>query len=93
MLMTHRGNGIIIQNMTNGKEEKVTDLGLFYDLDAAEAFIREKGRTYTKGLWPESLVKADLELASSLLRPNITFNKRETALRKRRREIRQAILF
>ncbi len=82
MLMSHRGKGIILQNIKNGKEEKVSDFDRFYDLKTAVAFVQREGRALTETLRPEALAEATRALCVSLIRPNLTFNKRETALRK-----------
>ena len=82
MLMSYRDKGIILQNIHDGKEKQVSDLERFYDLKTAEGFVREKGKSITRNLWPEKLAEASLELAVLLIKPNLTFNKRETALRK-----------
>ena len=82
MLMSHRGRGIVLQNIQDGKEETVTDLDRFYDLKTAISIVRDEGRKLTRNLWPESLAQATLELCETLVKPNLTFNKRETALRK-----------
>jgi putative nucleotidyltransferase with HDIG domain len=82
MLISHRGKGIVLQNIKDGKEEVVSGLDRFYDLKTAMAFVREQGRSLTHTLWPEELAQATLALAEALIKPNLTFNKRETALRK-----------
>jgi len=82
MLMSYRGKGIVLQNIKDGKEEEVSGLDRFYDLKTAIALVREQGQSLTRTLWPEKLARAASELAVSLIKPNLTFNKRETALRK-----------
>ncbi len=82
MLMSHRGKGIVLQNIKDGKEEQVSGLDRFYDIKGAISVVREEGRSLTKTLWPQTLSQATLDLAVSLIRPNLTFNKRETTLRK-----------
>ena len=82
MLLSHRGKGIVLQNIKDGKEEVVSGLDRFYDLKTAVALVTEQGRSLTHTLWPEKLAQAAVTLAESLIKPNLTFNKRETALRK-----------
>ena len=82
MLMSYGGKGIVLQNIKDGKEEEVSGLDRFYDLKTAISLVRERGQSLTRTLWPEKLAQATLELAVSLIKPNLTFNKRETALRK-----------
>jgi len=82
MLMTQSGKGIILHHINDGKEEKIVDLDRFYDLKTAEEFIKGRGKVLTRAIKPKEYRKAVLELAAALIRPNLTFNKRETALRK-----------
>ena len=82
MLMSQSGKGIILHNIHDGKEDKVLDLERFYDLKTAGEFISKRGKVLTRGIKPKELAKMSLELAAALIKPNLTFNKRETALRK-----------
>ena len=82
MLMSQSGKGIILHDIHNGKESKVTDLGRFYDLKSAGEFINGQGKVLTRAIKPKELAKASLILAVDLIKPNLTFNKRETALRR-----------
>ena len=82
MLLSYRSKGIILQNIKDGKEVKISDLGRFYDPETAIRFVQEQGKESTRVLWPENLAQTTLGLAVSLIKPNLTFNKRETALRK-----------
>jgi putative nucleotidyltransferase with HDIG domain len=82
MLMSQGGKGIILHNILTEKDTKVTDLNRFYDLKTAKDFVMEQGKVLTESLRPKELTKASLELAASLIEPNLTFNKRETELRK-----------
>ena len=82
MLKSYGSKGIILQNIKDGKEAQISDLERFYDLKTAIHFVREQGRPLIRTLWPEELAQATLALAVSLIKPNLTFNKRETALRK-----------
>ncbi len=82
MLMTLGGKGIILHDIRSEKEVKVTDLNRFYDLKTARAFVMKQGKALNETIKPKELARASLKLASSLIRPNLTFNKRETELRK-----------
>ena len=82
MLMSQSGKGIILHNIHDGKEEEVVDLERFYDLKTAWKFINERGKVLTRGVRPKELANMSLELAAALIKPNLTFNKRATALRK-----------
>ena len=80
MLMSQSGKGIILHNIHDGKEDKVLDLERFYDLKTAGEFINGRGKVLTRGIKPKELAKVSLELADALIKPNLTFNKRETDL-------------
>jgi cyclic-di-AMP phosphodiesterase PgpH len=82
MLMNQSGKGIILHNIHDGKEDKVLDLERFHDLKTAGEFINGRGKVLTRRIKSKELAKASLELAAALIKPNLTFNKRETALRK-----------
>jgi len=82
MLMSQSGKGIILHDIHNGKEITVKDLDRFYDLKTAEAFVNSRGKILTRDIKSKDLAKAALALATSLIKPNLTFNKRETELRK-----------
>ena len=82
MLMNQSGKGIVLHNILNAKETTVTDLNRFYDLKTAERFISEQGDILSPPVRSEELVRSSLNLAASLIKPNLTFNKRETELRK-----------
>ncbi|MBC8418714.1 MAG: HDIG domain-containing protein [Desulfobacterales bacterium] len=81
MLISQSGKGIVLHDIHNSKEIKVTDFERFYDLKSAGEFINGQGKVLTRAIKPKELAKASLELASALIKPNVTFNKRETALR------------
>lgn len=82
MLMSLGAKGIILHDIRTEKEVKVTDLNRFYDLKTARAFVVERGKVLTRSIRPKELARASLKLAASLIKPNLTFNKRETELRK-----------
>lgn len=82
MLMSQAGKGITLHNIRTEKEIKVTDLNRFYDLKTSKAFVMDRGRVLTRSMRPKQLAKTSLKLAASLIKPNLTFNKRETELRK-----------
>jgi len=79
MLMNQGKKGIILDNIRSGEQVQVTDLGRFYDLDSARESIRQGRKELALD---EASATLAAELAGSLIRPNLTFNKRETELRK-----------
>ena len=51
-------------------------------LKPRKGLFETRGKSLALNIWPEKLAEASLELAVSLIKPNLTFNKRETALLK-----------
>ncbi len=82
MLMSLGEKGIALHDIHTEKETRATQLSRFYDLKTARAFVMERGKVLTSSTKPKTLARASLKLAISLIEPNITFNKRETELRK-----------
>ena len=81
-LMSQAGKGIILHDIVNGKEKHVGDLSLFYDVKSAEEFVKERGEIGGSNIRPVQLKEAAVEMALLLIKPNLTFNKRETALKR-----------
>ncbi|MEE9611491.1 MAG: hypothetical protein V3W19_09575, partial [Desulfatiglandales bacterium] len=75
-------SGIILHEIHTKKEIKVTDFNRFYDLKRARRFIESQRRRLNETMNPPELVHIPIKLAKSLIKPNLTFNQRETGLRK-----------
>jgi len=82
ILMGERGRGIVLHDIYTEKESIVTDLERFYDLRVAKAFIKGQSQNLNASLTSKDLGKCCLKIAAMLIRPNVTFNKRETEVRK-----------
>ncbi|MBN1831820.1 MAG: HDIG domain-containing protein [Deltaproteobacteria bacterium] len=83
MLMSQIGKGgIILHEIYTQKETTVSDLTRFYDPTGAADFIKAQKDALAKTISPPELVDISLRLALSLISPNLTFNQRETELRK-----------
>ncbi len=82
MLMSQSGKGIVLHNIYTEKEIEVTDLDRFYDVKAARDSIRDRQKYIRSMVSPQKLADVSMELAVALIKPNATFNKRETELRK-----------
>ncbi|MBW2117333.1 MAG: HDIG domain-containing protein [Deltaproteobacteria bacterium] len=82
MLMNQSAKGITLHNILTEREIKVTDVDRFYDLKAAKDFVKALGKGQKRSTIPTELVDVSLNLAISLIKPNFTFNKRETEWRK-----------
>ena len=82
VLMTQKGKGIILLDIDTQEELKVNDLDRFYDLEGARQHI---GQIIDQNITNEDgpqIAATTGRLAKLVTRPNITFNKRETELRK-----------
>jgi hypothetical protein len=74
--------GILLQSIQTLEETPVTDLTRFYDIEGARKFIMDqKEGLIKKGVSPGT-ASLSIALAQSLVKPNVTFNQRETELRK-----------
>ena len=82
ILERQSGMGILLHNIHTGQELKVTDLSRFYDMKAAREHIIGQRQGITKTLGSSQLTEIAVKLSVALIKPNLTFNKRETALRK-----------
>jgi len=86
VLMSQKGKGIILRDIDTQTELKVDDLGLFYDPEGARQHISqiiEQNLTEETGSDTAASIGRFGQL---LIRPNITFNKGETELRKEEAE-------
>ena len=82
MLMSQAGKGIILQGIYSQKGVKVTNLDRFLDPKTAKKSIEGKIKALYQSMSSRELAKVSLKLASALIRPNVTFNKRETEFKK-----------
>ena len=74
--------GIILQSIQNQEEELVTDLSRFYDIESAKKRIKERKDSLLKDGVPPDIADLAVDISMALIKPNVTFNKRETELRK-----------
>ncbi len=74
--------GIIIHNIISGNEIKITRLDSFYDKREAKGFILDTEKKIATETGNRKLAKLIGDMAELLIQPNITFNSRETELRK-----------
>lgn len=83
MLKDHiEKGGIILHDIDSKAEVIVTNLNRFYDLEGAKRFIEKKGRTFVNDLGGDEPVEVSVTIAKALVKPNLTFNQRETEARK-----------
>jgi putative nucleotidyltransferase with HDIG domain len=82
VLMNHAQKGIIIQDIQTGEETEVIDPDRFYDIEGAAQYINNRKQELVEnGLAPET-AELSTRMAILLIKPNVTFNQRETELRK-----------
>jgi len=81
-LPTQSQEGIILHNILTDRETILKEVDKILDLDQAKQTVVEEWKKANQPVLPPELKKLALTLALSLLEPNVTFNKRETELRK-----------
>ncbi|MGD9158093.1 MAG: hypothetical protein PVG39_06790, partial [Desulfobacteraceae bacterium] len=82
VLMRQAQKGIVLQSIQNREEELVTDLSRFYDIKGAIKQIESQKGDLVKDSVPQEIADLAVKLSTSLVKPNVTFNKRETEVRK-----------
>jgi putative nucleotidyltransferase with HDIG domain len=82
-LKTHMEKGsIVLHDVFSKREITVTDFDRFNDLASARTFLAAQTKSMRERTTPPDLAEAAGKLAQYLLRPNVTFNQRETEVRK-----------
>jgi cyclic-di-AMP phosphodiesterase PgpH len=74
--------GILLHELYSKKETKVADGERFYDVAGARSYIRGQGKTLQEKLGSPALTDGAVKLAQLLIRPNLTYNQRETEARR-----------
>ncbi|MFH1480024.1 MAG: hypothetical protein ABIG67_02045, partial [Pseudomonadota bacterium] len=74
--------GVVLHDITEQKEMTVNDLSRFLDLEGAKRSIENQSRQLKERMGFQQLPEISLELARLLIKPNLTFNQRETERRK-----------
>ncbi|MFC1868072.1 HD family phosphohydrolase [Thermodesulfobacteriota bacterium] len=82
VLMSQAQKGIVLQSIQSREEALVMDLNRFYDIEGAKKFIRGQRKNLLEKRGQSKAVDLSVNIAASLIKPNVTFNKRETELRK-----------
>lgn len=82
VLINHAQKGILLQGLTTQKESVITDPNRFYDIEGAKAYISKQRNIIKNDMKTPEMADLSIDIAASLIRPNVTFNKRETELRK-----------
>ena len=82
-MKTHMDRGgIVLHEIYSKKENTVTDPDRFFDLQAAKNYIRNQSKAIQEKAVSAEITEAAIKLAQSLVRPNLTFNQRETEARR-----------
>ncbi|MGE5839291.1 MAG: HD family phosphohydrolase, partial [Deltaproteobacteria bacterium] len=74
--------GIVLHEIYSKRESTVTDLDRFFDLQAARTYLRNQSKMLQDREVPVEVTEASIRLAQALVRPNLTFNQRETEARR-----------
>jgi len=82
VLMTQKAKGIILRDIDTQQELKIDDFGRFYNLESALQYFNQTTDKLIKNENVGDIVATTKHFAKLIINPNITFNKRETELRK-----------
>ncbi len=82
VLSSQINKGIVLQSIQNQGEELVTDITRFYDVESAIKRIEDRKENLLKEGVPQDIADLAVDISILLIKPNVTFNKRETELRK-----------
>ncbi|MBU2497905.1 MAG: HDIG domain-containing protein [Proteobacteria bacterium] len=74
--------GIVLHEINTNKQTMVTDFDRLYDVPSATRFIANQTKALRASIRPPELAELSTKLAQSLIKPNLTFNQRETERRK-----------
>ena len=74
--------GIILHDLYTQQETRVENLERFYDMASAAAYVENQAGDIKEQLGSPTAAKSAVELTRALLQPNVTFNQRETEIRK-----------
>lgn len=82
ILIRQAQKGIVLRSIQKKEEEPVIDLTRFYNIRGAIESIEARKDELIKDGVPQEIADLAVELATSLIKPNVTFNQRETEERK-----------
>ena len=83
LLLNHMRKGaIILRDISSGRERSIKNPGSIYDTEEAKAWIKEKLKSQRTITLSRDMKRALNYLATSLITPNVWFNKKETEKRK-----------
>ncbi|MBW1913743.1 MAG: HDIG domain-containing protein [Deltaproteobacteria bacterium] len=82
VLMTQSQKGIHLQSIQTQDQNLVKDLERFYDVESAKESIESQRTDLKKIATSTKLANLSVDIALAMVRPNVTFNQRETEKRK-----------
>ena len=74
--------GIVLHELHSKKETKVTEGERFYDIAGARSYIPGRGKTLQEKIGSRAAADSAVKLTQLLIRPNLTYNQRETESRR-----------
>jgi cyclic-di-AMP phosphodiesterase PgpH len=74
--------GIVLHELHSKNETKVSDGERFFDVAGARTYVRSQDKTFQERIGSPVLAEAALRLTQLLIRPNLTYNQRETESRR-----------
>ncbi len=78
---TEKGS-IVLHDIFSKREVTVTDLDRFNDLSGARSYVSGQIKSLRERIAPPEMAEIVVKIAQALIKPNVTFNQRETELRK-----------
>ena len=82
VLMTQKGKGIALKDISSQKELKVEDVDLFYSLESSRKQAGSIIAQNLKNNGRSDIIGTAVRFAELFIRPNITFNKKQTEIEK-----------
>ncbi len=83
MLKDHmEKGGITLHDISSKKEKRALDFDQFYTLESARRLIAGQAKSIRAMIRSPELAQVSVKLAQWLIKPNVTFNQRESELRK-----------
>ena len=74
--------GIVLHDIFSKREAIATDQDRFNDISGARNYVGGQIKTLRERIAPPDLAEVVVKITQSLLKPNVTFNQRETEVRK-----------
>ena len=82
VLMSQQQKGITLKNVQTQTETLVTDLSRFYNIESAKNFIESQKEDLKEKTGSSCLFQHLINLATALIKPNLTSNSRDTQVKK-----------